>query len=168
MEINDKQKLEEVVGNHEERIKSFEEAIDLHEQRLAEHDKRLTLHEERLDNTHLRLDDDKKDISMLKQRDKEQHERLLSIERNYEKLEVTLEKENKATRETMREQTNKLYDIVQSAMNHQDNRYKQNHELKMAKMNTWSTVFLKVSGGVVALLSSGGAVYFIIEKLFLQ
>lgn len=168
MEINDKQKLEQVVGNHEKRIKSFEEVIDLHEQRLAEHDKRLTLHEERLDKAHHRLDDDKEDILMLKDRDKEQHERLLSIEKNYKKLESTLEKENKATRETMREQTNKLYDIVQSAMNHQDNRYKQNHEFKMAKMNTWSTVFLKVSGGVVALLSSGGLIYFIVEKIFFQ
>lgn len=158
--------LEDTVKDHKERIQNLEESVDRNEKRIIEQNKRLTLHEERLEKASVRLDLDKEDISMLKARDREKHERLLLVEENYRNLEKIMTKESKETREVMRSQTDKLYEIVHDSMNHNANRHKQNHELKMAKMNTWSTVFLKVSGGVVGLLTSGGLIYFIVERLF--
>jgi len=79
------------------------------------------------------------------------------------KLENTVMRENQETRTTMREQTGKLFLIVEKAMGYQPDKTAQTHELRMAKLNTWSTVFLKVSGGLVGLLSSGGAIYYLVQ-----
>lgn len=93
-------------------------------------------------------------------------ERLLKLEDQSLKLENTILTENRDTRNTMKEQTEKLFHIVESAMGYQTSKATQDHELKMLKWNTFSTVFLKVSGGLFALLSSGGAIYYIIQHFF--
>lgn len=139
----------------------LESIVESHEKRLNEHEKRLNHHGERLDT-------DKEDIQQLQDYDKSKHERLLILEENYNRLERTVTKENEETRSVMRKQTEKLFGIVEQAMGYQESRSVQSHELKMAKLNTWSTVFLKISGGLVGLLSSGGLIYIIIEKLFLE
>lgn len=93
-------------------------------------------------------------------------EKLKKLEDNALKLENTVMRESQETRSTMREQTKKLFDIVQQAMGYQTARTAQSHELRMAKLNMWSTVFLKVSGGIVGLLSSGGAIYYMLQYFF--
>lgn len=140
---------------------NIERIVESHEKRLNEQEKRLNHHGKQLDK-------DKMDIQELKDFDKKKHERLLTLEENYIRLEKTVTKENEETRSTMREQTKKLFGIVEQAMGYQESRSVQTHELRMAKLNTWSTVFLKVSGGLVGLLSSGGVIYFIIEKILLK
>lgn len=127
---------------------TLEERVDM---RLGKQDERLNQHSDR--------------IQRLEKYDKEKHERLLVVEENYTRLEKTVAKENEETRTTMKEQTGKLFDIVEQAMGYQESRTTQTHELRMAKLNTWSTVFLKVSGGLVGLLSSGGVIYYIVEQL---
>jgi len=92
-------------------------------------------------------------IAALEKTDQRHDERLRKLEENAVKLENTVMRENSETRSTMREQTAKLFTIVENAMGYQSARTAQTHELRMAKLNTWSTVFLKVSGGVVGLLS---------------
>ncbi|WP_413363113.1 hypothetical protein [Lysinibacillus sp. 3P01SB] len=95
----------------------------------------------------------------------EDHEdRLKKLEDQSLKLENTILTENRDTRNTMKEQTEKLFNIVESAMGYQTNKSTQDHELKMLKWNTFSTVFLKVSGGLGALFSAGGLIYYLITK----
>lgn len=102
-------------------------------------------------------------IAALEKSDERHDERLRNLEENAMKLENTVMRENQETRSTMREQTAKLFTIVENAMGYQSARTAQTHELRMAKLNTLSTVFLKVSGGIVGLLSSGGAIYYVIQ-----
>lgn len=135
----------------------FEERLNKQEERLKQHGERLEQHAEK-------IKEGNEDIQTLKERDKDKHERLLDVEKNYARLENTVSKENKETRATMREQTEKLFNIVEQAMGYQESRTTQSHELRMAKLSTWSTVFLKVSAGLVGLLSSGGAIYYIIVE----
>jgi len=108
------------------------------------------------------LDHDER-IVALEETDKLHDQRLKKLDDNAMKLENTVMRENQETRSTMREQTAKLFTIVENAMGYQSARTAQTHELRMAKLNTLSTVFLKVSGGVVGLLSSGGAIYYVIQ-----
>lgn len=105
-------------------------------------------------------------IGALEEMDRQHDERLKKLEENAMKLENTVMRENQETRTTMREQTKKLFDIVQQAMGYQSDKTAQTHELRMAKLNMWSTVFLKVSGGIVGLLSSGGAIYYMLQYFF--
>jgi len=105
-------------------------------------------------------------ITSLEEADKKHEERLQELEKNSIKLENTIMQENRDTRTTMKEQTEKLFQIVESAMGYQTNQSAQEHELKILKWNTISTVFLKASGGLFALLSSGGAIYYVIQHFF--
>ncbi|MEK5070689.1 hypothetical protein [Sporosarcina sp. FSL K6-1508] len=102
-------------------------------------------------------------IAALEKADQHHDERLKKLEDNAMKLENTVMSESRETRTTMKEQVEKLFVIVENAMGYQSARTAQTHELRMAKLNTWSTVFLKVSGGVVGLLSSGGALYYVLQ-----
>jgi len=138
------------------------------EERLDSHDERFKQHSDRLERHDKLFETNQKEIKILNERDKDKHERLLDVEKNYEKLENAVTKENKETRATMIEQTGKLFEIVEQAMGYQETRTTQSHELRMAKLNTWSTVFLKVSAGLVGLLSSGGAIYYIIVEQIIK
>lgn len=99
----------------------------------------------------------------LENRDKEHEERLKRLEDQSIKLENTILTENRDTRNTMKEQTEKLFNIVEKAMGYQNSKSDQDHELKMLKLNTWSTVFLKISGAMGALGSAGGLIYLVIQ-----
>lgn len=105
-------------------------------------------------------------ITNLEEADKKHDERIKRLEDQSVKLENTILTENRDTRTTMKEQTEKLFTIVESALGIQSTRSTQSHEYKMLKWNTLSTVFLKLSGGFLALLSSGGAIYYIIQHYF--
>ncbi len=133
----------------------LESIVQAHEKRLSQHSDRLNQHQER-------LDQDKEDIQELKDHDKEKHARLLDLEDNYKRLEETVATENEQTRKTMREQTERLFEIVEKAMGYQETNAVQAHELKMARLNTWSTVFLKASGGLAGLLGSGSIIYYLV------
>lgn len=102
-------------------------------------------------------------IVILENRDKAHEERLKRLEDQSVKLENTILTENRDTRSTMKEQTEKLFKIVENAMGYQNNKTSQDHELKMLKLNTWSTVFLKISGAVGALGSAGGLIYLVVQ-----
>lgn len=121
-------------------------------------DKRLDLIDERLNSHGQRIQE-------LEKKDEEKHQRLDNIEQSFNRLEGIVTKQNEETRETMTSQTDKLFNLVEQSMGQQETRELRQHELKMAKVNTWSTVFLKISGGIVGLLSSGGIIYLVIEKL---
>ena len=122
----------------------------------------VTTHGEKIDNHEER-------IIALEKVDEKHEERLKNLEEQSIKLENTILKTSTETREVMREQTEtqteKLYTLLETAMGIQNTRSTQNHEFKMLKWNTLSTVFLKISGGLLALLSSGGALYYIIDYL---
>ena len=100
-------------------------------------------------------------ISILEEADKKHEERLKKLEEQSLKLENTIMAENRETRSTMKEQTEKLFKLVENAMGFQTNQSKQNHELKMLKWNTLSTVLLKVS-------AAGGLLYVVITEFILK
>lgn len=102
-------------------------------------------------------------IVNLEKIEKEAAQRIKMVEEQAVKLENTILNENRDTRSTMKEQTEKLFALVENAMDFQSTRTNQSHELKMLKWNTFSTVFLKLSGGLLGLLSSGGAIYYMIQ-----
>lgn len=154
MEAVDLKELEALVKSHEQRIQKQEERLNNQSERLNDHEQRLSKHKE--------------EIQELKDFDRKKHERLVNLEGSFARLEETVTKENEETRLTMRQQTDRLFKIVEQAMGYQENRTVQEHELKMTKLNTWSTVFLKISGGLVGLFSAGGLIYMFIENLFLK
>jgi len=105
-------------------------------------------------------------ISNLEEADRKHDERLAVLEGQYVKLENTMMRESQETRTTMREQTSRLYGIVENAMGIQSAREKDDHERKMARLKVFGDIALKGSGVVLALASSGGIIYFVIEQLF--
>lgn len=105
-------------------------------------------------------------ISNLEENDKQYQERLKQLEDQSIKLENTIMSESRETRTTMKEQTDKLFTIVDQSINYKSDTEKQEHEYRMLKIETWSTVFLKLSGGVVALLSAGGGAYYLLQHFF--
>lgn len=93
--------------------------------------------------------------------------RIVKLEEQSIILENTIHTTAAETRNVMREQTEKqteqLFDLLKTAMGIQNTKSTQNHEFKMLKLNTLSTIFLKISGGLLGLLSSGGVLYYIIQ-----
>lgn len=108
------------------------------------------------------------EIAALKESDRLNDERLKKLEDNAVKLENTVMSESRETRTTMKEQTEKLFVIVDKAMGYQSERTSQTHELKMAKINMWATVILKVGGTLAALLSSGGILYYVLVNFLTE
>src|SRR4051794_39156826 len=122
-------------------------------EKMSEHDNDLKEHRERITTL--------EDITLaLKESDRQHDERLKKLEDNAVKLENTIMAENRETRTTMKEQTEKLFGIVDKAMGYQTNVAVHNHEQRMAKINTWATVFLKITGGLSAV---GGIGYLIVQ-----
>ncbi len=129
-----------------ETVKTQGEQLDNHEERIVALEKVDAEHEERA---------------------RKHEERITKLEEQSIKLENTIHTTSTETRNVMREQTEKqteqLYDLLKTAMGIQNTKSTQNHEFKMLKWNTLSTVFLKISGGLLGLLSSGGVLYYIIQ-----
>ncbi|MCM3316706.1 hypothetical protein M3603_08445 [Rummeliibacillus stabekisii] len=105
-------------------------------------------------------------IVNLERADHEHEERLKRLEDSHIKLENTMMVESRETRTVMKEQTDKVFELVENTMGFQSTKNTQNHELKMLKWNTLATVFLKVCGGIVALFTTGGAFYYVLEHYF--
>lgn len=94
-------------------------------------------------------------IVSLERADHEHEERLKRLEDSHIKLENTMMTESRETRSVMKEQTDKMFELVENAMGYQSTRATQSHELKILKWNTLATVFLKICGGIVALFTAG-------------
>ena len=90
-------------------------------------------------------------------------DRLKKLEDQSLKLENTILTENRDTRKTMKEQTEKLFHIVENAMGYQTSRTTQDHELKMLKWKTLADVIFKVCGAAGALGASGGVIYMVVQ-----
>ncbi|MEK5148751.1 hypothetical protein MKX53_17360 [Psychrobacillus sp. FSL K6-4615] len=135
----------------------YEKVRDLEEQNNNQ-DKKIDNHEER--------------IIALEKVDEKHEERLKNLEEQSIKLENTILKTSTETREVMREQTEtqtkELYSLLKTAMGIQSTRTTQNHEFKMLKWNTISTIGMKVSGALLGLLSSGGLVYYYVTQILFK
>lgn len=107
-------------------------------------------------------------ITSLEERDQKHEERLKNLEDSTIKLENTIMTENRDTRKTMTEQTEKLFGIVDTAMGYQATRSTQTHEFKMLKWNTLSSVFLKIAGGLFSLLGTGGLIWYWVTESLLK
>ncbi|MEK4085593.1 hypothetical protein [Psychrobacillus sp. FSL K6-1415] len=125
---------------------------------VRDHDEKINNHEER--------------IGALEKVDQKHEERINNLEEQSIKLENTILKTSTETREVMREQTEqqteKLFELLQTAMGIQSTRSTQNHEFKMLKWNTIATIGMKVSGALLGLLSSGGLLYFYITEYMMK
>lgn len=84
-------------------------------------------------------------ISSLEENDKQREERIKKLEDNSIKLENTIMTENRDTRKTMMEQTEKLFGIVENAMGYQSTRTAQAHEFKNQTMPRLSKQLLRLS-----------------------
>jgi len=93
-------------------------------------------------------------------------EQMVKLESQNSKLENTLLNDNRETRSTMKEQTEKMFRLVENAMGYQSNRTAQQHEFKMLKWKTIADVFFKICGAVSVLGASGGLIYMIFEHFF--
>ncbi|MCZ2260614.1 hypothetical protein [Sporosarcina sp. G11-34] len=142
----------------------FEERVESHEERLNKQEERLNQHGKRLERHAEQLKEDNEDIQTLKERDKYKHVRFFDVEKKLCKniKHRIKRKQRNACHDEGADK--KLFNIVEQAMGYQESRTTQSYELRMAKLNTWSTVFLKVSAGLVGLLSSGGSIYYIIVE----
>ena len=106
-----------------------------------------------------------KDIEAIKLTLKTHSEQMEALKENATKLESTVTFENRETRAIVTQQVDKLYGLVEKAMGFKTESSSQEHELKMLRWNTLSNVFLKISGSVVALASSGGVIYYVIVEI---
>lgn len=120
--------------------------------KVKEHDVAIVDHGERL--------------SLLEESGKRHEDRLIQLENQSERLETTVMREARDTQATMKEQGDRMFGLVESTINYKTDTERQEHEFRMLKLNTWSTVFLKISGGIVALLSAGGGAYYALQYLF--
>ncbi|MFC4409448.1 hypothetical protein ACFOZY_03240 [Chungangia koreensis] len=102
------------------------------------------------------------DIEKLKEADRRHDERLKQLETNALKLENTVMQENRDTRSTMVQQTEKLFSIVDKAMGYQSDEAKHKHEQRMAKINASTNVILKL---LLGFTTAGGTGYIIIQHL---
>lgn len=125
---------------------------------VKDHDEKINNHEER--------------IGALEKVDQKHEERLKELEEQSIKLENTILKTSTETREVMREQTEKqtekLFELLKTAMGIQSTKSTQNHEFKMLKWNTIATIGMKVSGALLGLLSSGGLLYYYVTEFWLK
>lgn len=111
-------------------------------------------------------------LNLLEENDRQHEERLKQLEDQSVRLENTVMTESRETRTTVKEQTakmeehsGKLYDIVHTSINYKADSQKLDYDLKKMKMEMYSNVFLKLSGGVLALFSAGGAGYWLLQQL---
>lgn len=126
--------------------------------KVSEHDKNLEEHKERISTL--------EEVTLaLKESDRQHDERLKKLEDNAVKLENTIMSENRDTRNTMKEQSEKLFGIVEKAMAYQSDVAVHKHEQRMAKINTWANVFLKIMTGLTAV---GGIGYLIVQHFLNQ
>lgn len=100
-------------------------------------------------------------IINLEEADKKHEERLQELEKNSIKLENTIMQENRDTRTTMKEQTEKLFHLVENAMGYQSSKTAQDHELKVLKIKTYTDVLLKVT-------AAGGLLYVVITEFIMK
>ncbi|AQU79700.1 hypothetical protein [Planococcus faecalis] len=105
-----------------------------------------------------------KDIAVIKQTLEDHAEQMEEMKNNAIKLETTVTLENRETRAIVTQQVDKLYVLVEKAMGFRTESASQEHELKMLRWNTMSTVFLKIAGSLAALASSGGVIYYLIVE----
>lgn len=115
------------------------------------------------------------EIEKLKFNDKQHDDRIKALEDQSIKLENTVMSENRDTRQTFVQYSNKisqqnedLLDIVRSALGMKATTDTQLHEFRMAKWNTVSSIFLKISGALVAALGSGGILYLAFQKFVVE
>ena len=94
-------------------------------------------------------------LGVLEQAKQKHEERLKTLEDRSIKFENTMMTESRETRTVMKEQADKMFELVENAMGYQSTRTTQSHELKIIKWNTLATVFLKICGGIVALFTAG-------------
>jgi len=120
-------------------------------EKVHRHDEELKSHEERI--SHLEED---------------HGQRLSNLEMQFKELKNTITSENQETRTTMREQTAKLFGIVEHAMGIQSKREESDHERKMQRLKVFGDISLKLSGVILALASSGGILYLLAEKVFFK
>lgn len=123
---------------------------DMYE-KMKEHDEALINHDERL--------------NLLEENDRQHEERLKQLEDQSVRLENTVMAESRETRTTMKEQTEKLFNIVDTSINYKADSQKLDFDLKKMRTEMWTNVFLKISGGVLALMSAGGAGYWLLTQL---
>jgi len=121
---------------------------------VRNHDEKINNHEER--------------IEALEKVDTKHEERIVNLEEQSMVLENAIHITSTETRNVMREQMEKLYGLLETAMGIQSTKSTQNHEFKMLKWNTIATIGMKVSGALLGLLSSGGLVYYYVTEFWLK
>lgn len=120
-------------------------------EKMKQHDEALNDHDVRL--------------NLLEENDRQHEERLKQLEDQSVRLENTVMAESRETRNTMKEQTEKLFKIVDTSINYKADSQKLDYDLKKLRVEMWSDVFLKLTGGIFALLSAGGIGYWLLQQL---
>lgn len=103
-----------------------------------------------------------KRLDQLEYNEERHEDRMKLLEDHGLRLENTVLTESRDTRRTMTEQTDKMLEIIGSSLGYRSVSEINNHKLKMAKWSTMSGVFLKITGGLLALLSTGGIGYAVV------
>lgn len=104
------------------------------------------------------------DIKDIKETLRDHAEQMEEMKNNAVKLESTVTYENRETRTLVTQQVEKLYGLAEKAMGFKTESASQEHELKMMRWNTISTVCLKIAGSLSVLASSGGVIYYLLVE----
>ncbi len=97
----------------------------------------------------------------LKEADRQHEEKLQQMENQNLKLENTVLTTGRETQDIVKAQADKMFELAKSSMSYQTASAEQEHELRMAKLNAWSTFALKLSGALATMAGSGGLIYYV-------
>lgn len=132
-------------------------------EKMKAHDEALSDHDNRIDTL--------EEITLaLREADRLHVEKMKQLEINSVKLENIILTSSQETQNVMKESNDQMKEsnanllgLVKDSLGYKSTTTRQAHELKMAKLQTYSTFVLKVGGGLGALTVPGGLVYYIIN-----
>lgn len=132
--------------------------VELMRQQLTDHQRVLEEHTEILKHHTEQI----KTVTDIQQR---HDETIQEMNQNYMKLENTIFRENKETRDMMRGTMDKQFTLIEQLTGFRESASVRETDLKRVKMEKFSDVAVKFIGWATIATGSGGAIFILIDAL---
>lgn len=132
--------------------------VELMRQQLTDHQRVLEEHTEILKSHTEQL----KTVTDVQ---KKHDETITEMNANYMKLENTIFRENKETRDMMRGTMEKQFSLIEQLTGYKESAAVRDSDLQKVKTEKWSDIVVKLIGLATIVLSSGGILFAIINAI---
>lgn len=132
-------------------LELLRQQVSDHQRILEEHTEILKRHSDRL-----------QEVSDVQ---KKHDETIQEMNANYMKLENTIFRENKETRDMMRGTMDKQFSLIEQLTGFREASAVRESDLKKVKTEKWSDIVVKIIGLLTIVLSSGGILFAIVNAL---